>query len=50
MVKHGWDMAVELTVDEWTVAQFYAKDFTDFWASIAQQGIVHDKLILQVRI
>ena len=41
MVKHGWDVAVELTEDEWTVAQFYAKDFTDFWASIAQQGIVH---------
>ena len=33
MVKHGWDVAVELTEDEWTVSQFYAKDFTDFWAS-----------------
>ena len=39
MVKDGWDVAVELTVDEWTVAQFYAKDLADFWASIAQQGL-----------
>ena len=31
---------MELTVDEWTVVQFYAKDLADFWASIAQQGIV----------
>ena len=31
---------MELTVDEWTVVQFYAKDLADFWASIAKQGIV----------
>ena len=42
-------MAVELTVDEWTVVQFYAKDLADFWASIAQQRIVH-KLSGQYRI
>ena len=33
-------MAVELTVDEWTVVQWYAKDLAEWYASIAKQGIV----------